>query len=148
MCSDNLVVSQIVLQFGNTNSGDCHINAALDEAIAYLQSTAERFHGEARDLRHLSRHSRAPGAKTVGNGLRQRARVGDEEAATLLKKLGVSREGAGVSRPLPSLLPASTAGASHRSTIAALKAQGIGATAIAKRLRIGRASVYRVLQGQ
>lgn len=32
--------------------------------------------------------------------------------------------------------------------IAALKAQGVGATAIAKRLGIGRASVYRVLEGR
>ena len=29
--------------------------------------------------------------------------------------------------------------------VAALKAEGLGATAIAKRLKVGRASVYRVL---
>ena len=32
-------------------------------------------------------------------------------------------------------------------TIEALRAQGLGAIAIAKRLGIGRASVYRVLDG-
>jgi DNA invertase Pin-like site-specific DNA recombinase len=31
--------------------------------------------------------------------------------------------------------------------VAALKAEGLGATEIAKRLKIGRASVYRVLAG-
>lgn len=31
--------------------------------------------------------------------------------------------------------------------VAALKADGLGATEIAKRLRVGRASVYRVLNG-
>jgi hypothetical protein len=31
--------------------------------------------------------------------------------------------------------------------VAALKAEGLGATEIAKRLKIGRASVYRVLEG-
>lgn len=35
----------------------------------------------------------------------------------------------------------------EREAIAALKAQGVGASAIAKRLGIGRASVYRVLGG-
>jgi DNA invertase Pin-like site-specific DNA recombinase len=31
--------------------------------------------------------------------------------------------------------------------VAALKAEGLGATEIAKRLKIGRASVYRALEG-
>jgi DNA invertase Pin-like site-specific DNA recombinase len=35
----------------------------------------------------------------------------------------------------------------ERDAIEALRAQGLGATAIAKRLGIGRASVYRVLEG-
>jgi DNA invertase Pin-like site-specific DNA recombinase len=34
----------------------------------------------------------------------------------------------------------------EREAIEALRAQGLGATAIAKRLGIGRASVYRVLE--
>jgi DNA-binding IclR family transcriptional regulator len=34
-----------------------------------------------------------------------------------------------------------------RDAIRALKAEGLGATEIAKRLGIGRASVYRVLEG-
>jgi DNA invertase Pin-like site-specific DNA recombinase len=54
------------------------------------------------------------------------------EGIAAAKKAGVYK-----GRP-PSIKP---------DAIAALKAEGLGATEIAKRLKIGRASVYRVLEG-
>jgi hypothetical protein len=64
------------------------ITIAFDDAEAHLDAEAKRLNAEANELERLRKASRAPGAKTIGEGLRQRAKTGDKDAIEILAKLG------------------------------------------------------------
>jgi hypothetical protein len=64
---------------------EAEIDAAMLGAARLLRVEAEGHFQHAEELDRLRRAARAPGAKTIGDGLRQRAKTGDKEAIRLLR---------------------------------------------------------------
>ena len=75
---------------------------------------------------------------------------GIAEYAEFEREIMLERQREGIAKAKAAGIPGSQAdsqGEGRRDEVVALKAQGVGPTAIAKQLGIGRASVYRILEG-
>ncbi len=127
--------------------GDCLVVTRLDRlarSVAHLLTLVERIEAKGAGLRILNMgvDTGTPTGKLM---LTMLAGVAEFERAIMLER---QREGiakAAAAGKYKGRAPTARAKAEEAKS---LKAEGLGATEIAKRLGIGRASVYRILQGR